>query len=191
MLSEEQIKKVAEGAASTAASLLSLGRKYTIAVINDPSYIQDGLFGSESNEIIINLATLEPYPQSSYPLKENATAEQIQTNEEIRYALKVCFITFHEIRHLYQKWAVEVYTLNRMLGAKSFPQPESDKKSELWKQELATYQLGDGLEWDIEEDAETFARYMIHRYPVKIEMRGTSRRMGVMKRRYDRVEIHA
>lgn len=45
MLSEEQIKKIAEGAASTAASLLSLGRKYTIAVINDPSYIQDEMGG--------------------------------------------------------------------------------------------------------------------------------------------------
>ena len=85
------------------------------------------------------------------------------------------------MRHLYQKHAVEIFLLNRFLGAKSFPQLESDKKCTLWEQELKEYKLGDGLVWGIEEDADAFANYLIHRYPTVIPMKTTNGRIGALK----------
>ena len=189
MLDEQKLQKVAEKAARTAVNLLSMEKKYTVKLINDPEIIQDALFGTQENEILINLAMLKPFPQSALPLSPNATEEEIEKNTDIRIILMVCYLTFHEIRHLYQKWAVEMYLINRLMGSKSFHQPESDKKSALRESELKAYELGDGKSWDIEEDADAFAAYLLHRYPAKMDLGKTDRRMGVLKRKYDKIEI--
>lgn len=70
-----------------------------------------------------------------------------------------------------------------------FDQPESDKTCALWEQELASYTLGEGEGTDIEADAEAFAWYLLHRYPVQIEIKRSCRRISVLKRKYDKVEI--
>ena len=40
-----------------------------------------------------------------------------------------------------------------------------------------------------EEDADAFANYLIHRYPTAIPMKTTNRRMGALKRKYDKKEV--
>ena len=42
---------------------------------------------------------------------------------------------------------------------------------------------------DIEEDCDDFAYYLTNRYPIELPMMRTNRRLGVMKRKYDNVEI--
>lgn len=191
MIDQSLLEKVVIRSAKVAALFLGIGITYSVRVINDSSLIQDGLFGADGNEICINIARLEPYPQSALPLRSKSpTEEEKKSNEDIRYALRATYIVFHEMRHLYQKRAVEAYAINRMLGGgRSIPPLENDKKCALWEQELKEYKLGSAENTDIEADAETFATYLIHRYPVKIEMKQSSRRMGAMKRKYDRKEI--
>ena len=191
MIDQNLLEKVVTRSAKVAALFLGIDVTYSVRIINDPSFVQDGLFGADGNEICLNLARLEPYPQSSLPLQSDSpTEEEIKENEDIRYALRATYIVFHEMRHLYQKRAVEAYAINRMLGGGRTIRPlENDKKCALWEQELKEYKLGSAGDTDIEADAETFATYLIHRYPVKIEMKQSSRRMGAMKRKYDRREI--
>ena len=62
---------------------------------------------------------------------------------------------------------------------------ESDKKCELWLKEMQE----DGEDQDIEGDSDDFAYYLTNRYPVELPMTRTNRRLGVMKRKYDKVEI--
>ena len=190
MLTDEQIERIAKDAARVASELLSLEKEYTISVIDDPNYIQDGLLDTQESSIIINRATLEPYPVESYPPKPDATEDDLEFNENVRTALKICFITYHEVRHLYQVWAVNNYTINKMLGGRMAKQPESDKKCALWAEELKSYRLDDGRSWDVEEDADAFAYYLLHRYPVPSEMTITDRRLGVFKRKYNKIEVH-
>ena len=99
------------------------------------------------------------------------------------------FITYHEVRHLYQVWAVHVYTVNKLYGGTIAKLPESKKKCELWAEELASYQLDELREWDIEADADAFAYYLLHRYPLCTEMPITDRRLGALKRKYNKIEI--
>lgn len=99
--------------------------------------------------------------------------------------LKVCYVVFHEMRHLYQVQVVQAYNANQMLGSKLVPQPESDKKCMLWKAELSCAP-SDG---ELETDANEFAYYLTNRYPVKIPMMRTSRRIGAFKRRYDKITL--
>ena len=89
------------------------------------------------------------------------------------------------MRHLYQKRVVEAYTINKKLGGRLVPQPESDKKCELWLAEMKN----PAPNQDIEEDANDFAYYLSNRYPIELPMLRTSRRLGVMKRRYNKVGI--
>ena len=65
------------------------------------------------------------------------------------------------------------------------PQPESDKKCELWLKEMQA----PGPDQDIEADANDFAYYLTNRYPISLPMQRTNRRLGMMKRKYDKVEI--
>ena len=48
---------------------------------------------------------------------------------------------------------------------------------------------GDVEQPDIEADANDFAYYLSNRYPIQLPMQRTSRRLGAMKRKYDKVEI--
>ena len=48
--------------------------------------------------------------------------------------------------------------------------------------------MGDDKQ-DIEADANDFAYYLSNRYPIRLPMLRTSRRLGAFKRKYDKVEI--
>ena len=190
MIDKDVLLRVIRKSADVAAQFQGIDVPYSVSLIDDPSFEQDGLFGTGNNEIVINLATLKPYPLSSIPLKsENPTDEEIKENENLRYALKATFIVFHEMRHLYQKCAVTAYAINRMMAGREIHLLESDKKCSLWESEMKAYTLGEGNDTDLEADAEAFAEYLIHRYPVKIKMTQTSKRMGALKRKYDKVAI--
>ena len=59
MLNEQKLQKVAEKAARAAVNLLSMEKKYTVKLINDPEIIQDALFGTQENEILIHYQQLK------------------------------------------------------------------------------------------------------------------------------------
>lgn len=68
MIDQSLLEKVVNRSAKVAALFLGIGITYSVRVINDSRLIQDGLFGADGNEICINIARLEPYPQSALPL---------------------------------------------------------------------------------------------------------------------------
>ena len=177
----DRIKSIAKEAAAVAYKVLGLDCNYSVALIDDPSIIEDGIFKTKDNIIMLNLARLEPYPAGTLIIE----MEDPDNDEDFRLAMKICFIVFHEMRHLYQKRAVEIYTINKMMGGKMFKPLESDKKCELWLKEMQE----DGEDQDIEGDSDDFAYYLTNRYPVELPMTRTNRRLGVMKRKYDKGEI--
>ena len=170
MLTDEKILRVANLAAKTAAEVLGVD-KYTVELTNDPSAPEDALFNTQENKVLINLGTLDPFP-----------IEIGMEDADKRLALKIAFVTYHEIRHAYQKKAVEVYTINQMLGGGVLPMLESKKKCEMWLEELKV----DGPE--IEQDADASAWYLLSRV-FKLELIKTNKHLGIMKRKYDKVEI--
>ena len=107
-------------------------------------------------------------------------------DENYRHTMKVYSLLYHEMRHLYQKRAVEAYMINRSLGGgRTVPALESDKKCALWLSEMRA----PAPDQDIEEDAEDFAYYLSNRHPIQLPMLRTSRRLAAMKRKYDKIEI--
>lgn len=50
---------------------------------------------------------------------ENMSAEEALVDENFKHALAICSVVFHEMRHLYQKEAVRVYNVTKMLGTKT------------------------------------------------------------------------
>ena len=99
--------------------------------------------------------------------------------------MKIFFLVYHEMRHIYQKRAVKVYQINQSLGEKVVPLLESDKKCALWLREMQS----SGPSREIEEDADDFACYLTNRYPAQLTMLKTNRRLAAIKRKYDKVEI--
>ncbi len=170
MLTDENILRIANMAAKTAADVLGV-EKYSVDLIKDPSASEDALFNTQENKVLINLATIVPF-----------SVEIGIDDEDKRLALKVAFVTYHEIRHAYQKKAVEVYTINQMLGSGILPMLESKKKCEMWLEELKV----DGPE--VEQDADAFAWYLLSRV-FRMQLIKTNKHLGIMKRKYDKVEI--
>ena len=193
MFSDVMIEKWAKGAAYIAYHVLGLNNykcDYTVTVINDPSYEQDGLFSIGDNEIRLNLAKLVPYPVEGMLGRPNDMSEkEALADEDYRHALSICAIVFHEMRHLYQKEAVKIYEVNKMLGGNTLKPFESAAKCELWKKELEGYVLNESENTDLEMDANDFAYYLSNRFPIKLPMQRTNRRLGNMKRKYDKVPI--
>ena len=186
MLDNARIENVAKRAAKVAYTVLGLDCPYSISLIDDPNVDEDARLDTQGNVIQINLAKLEPFPaEAIVGAPENMSEEDQRVDEDYRHIMKVCSLVFHEMRHLYQKQAVTAYTINKTLGGKSVQQPESDKKCELWLSEMQA----PGPDQDIEEDANDFAYYLTNRYPINLPMLRTNRRLGVMKRKYDKVEI--
>ncbi len=213
MLNKEQIEIVAQWAAYVSYNVLGMSPpycKYTVEIIDDPSYEQDGLLDTQENIISINLATLKPFepeaivsPESISSLSQTKktsvdanTDKKTEMNkkdrladENYRHILKICVIVFHEMRHLYQLLSVKIYKYNKQMGGKVVKPLESDKKCELWLRELEAYTLDESVGTDIEEDADDFAYYLSNRYPTKLPMLCTNRRIGNFKRKYDKVPI--
>ena len=185
MLTLTQIERAAENAAKVAYSVLGLDCKYDVDIISDPSIPEDGLLDTQTNTIILNLAKLKPFSPDEAGAKDVRTEEDRLLDESFRHLMKICYVVFHEMRHLYQKRVVEAYTINKKFGGRLVPQPESDKKCELWLAEMKN----PAPNQDIEEDANDFAYYLSNRYPIELPMLRTSRRLGVMKRKYNKVGI--
>ena len=189
MPDNDWIKNCAKKAAFIAYTVLGLDCPYSIALINDPTLTVDGQLETKKNIIQINLATLKPFsPDTIVGQCEEMSEEDRRVDEDYQYMLKVCSVVFHEMRHLYQKMAVQAYTINKRLGGRMAPQPESDKKCELWLKEMQSVVMDDGVQ-DIEADANDFAYYLSNRYPIQLPMLQTNRRLGAFKRKYDKVEI--
>ena len=183
MLTNEQIKAHAEKAAVVAHSVLGLSRPYTVVLINEPEITEDARFDTTKNEIQINLSLLQPFPKEVVPIDDEDADPLIAEN--FRHWLKVCYLVFHEMRHMYQKEAVHIYSVNQIMGGHSIPPLESDKKCALWLKEMQ----GEGRGPEVEADADDFAYYLTCRYPMTIPMAKTNRRLGAMKRKYDKVQL--
>lgn len=185
MLTNNQILHIATTAADVAAAVLGVEDfKYSVGLINDPAFTEDALFNTQENKVLINMAQLHPFPQEC---AESAS-------ENVRLVFKVIYLTYHEMRHAYQKKALEIYTINQMLGSGTLPMVESKKKCELWLSEMKgnpsdPFQVGGTIESDCEQDAEAFAWYLLSRSPIRIPLTRTNKHIGIMKRKYDKVEV--
>ena len=74
MLTISQIKHYATEAAAIAEELMGIITRYSISVVDDPTRYEDAMFNTHTNEIIINLAALEPFqPLSSSALTRQAS----------------------------------------------------------------------------------------------------------------------
>lgn len=124
MLSPEKIATVARNAAHVAYTVLGLDCPYSITFINKPELAFDGLLSNQENVIQLNLAHLKPFSTAVMPTGKLKTEEEYELDENYRHAMKIYSVVFHEMRHLYQKRAVEIYHLNPSWGRKA---------SSLWK----------------------------------------------------------
>ena len=181
MLTEEKILQIAKQSADVAAHVLCLtDYDYSVELISNPELIEDGIFLTETNTVQINLAQLQPFTNAELAIKN------CKKESDLPMILKIVYLTFHEMRHFYQKKAVEAYAVNQMMAGKMIPQPESDRKCELWLREMKGVSSEDT---DIEADSDAFAVYLLHRYPMKLEWTGTNRRIGYIRRKYDKVGL--
>lgn len=186
MLDNDRIKAAAEKAARVAYTVLGLDCPYSVAFINNPDIPEDALLDTQGNVIEINLALLEPFSTDVMPSTEPMTEEEKQLDEDYRHLMKIYSLVYHEMRHLYQKQAVNAYAINKKLGGgRTVPSLESDKKCALWLKEMKE----PGPDQDIEADANDFAYYLTNRFPANLPLQRTNRRIGAMKRKYDKVEI--
>ena len=181
MLTISQIKHYATDAATIAEELMGIITRYTISVVDDPTRCEDAMFNTHTNEIIINLAALEPFQPLSSSALSTPASDPFTTR--MRLILKIYFLIYHEMRHLYQVEAVRRYQVNKMLGGKELEPFESDKKCQLWLNEMSPDYEGDGIK-DIEYDADEFAWYLLSFHPYPMELKKSSRRIGVFKRKY-------
>ena len=190
MLSPTQIEHIAKKAAAFAARVLAMDYDYSIELINDPTIIEDGLFDPPTRTIKLNLAQLRPFSAENFvdrndaPPEEGLTPEQ---SEQWGLILKICSVTFHEMRHMYQVMEARAYAINSMYGGRIAPQHESNQKCAKWVEELKDYTLDKSSGTDVEEDADDFAYYLSNRYPFVNELLETNRRIGSFKRKYDKV----
>ena len=178
MLDREQIEKAAREAGKVAHSILGLECGYSIKLINDQNNPLDAQLDTSKLEIQINLAKLEPFPPEIAGIED----------ENYRHHLKICYLVFHEMRHIYQIQAVNVYIINEQLGSHMLPPLESDKKVAQWQKEMKDSSIPPESS-DTEADANAFAYYLTNRYPISRKMAQTNRRIGIMKRKYDKVPI--
>ena len=183
MLDKKQILATAEKAAASAYRVLGLDCPYSVTLIDNPSITEDALLDTQKNEIQINIALLEPFSPEVMPTRLLNTEEDREIDENYRHIMKINYLAFHEMRHLYQIKTVGIYLINQSMGGKVIHQPESDKKCKLWLEWLKT---GGG---EVEEDANDFAYYLTNRYPASLPMLTKSRRLAAIKRKYDKVPI--
>ena len=150
MLDNDRIRATAEKAAKVAYTVLGLDCPYSVALIDDPTIPEDARLDTQGNVIEINLAKLEPFSTDvMVGVPESMSEDDKKVDEDYRHILKICSLVFHEMRHLYQKQAVNGYLINKARGGRMAPQPESDKKCELWLKEMQA----PGPDQDIEEAA--------------------------------------
>lgn len=162
----------------------------TINTINTVGTVDLG--NNRTATIYLNLSKLTPFSTDVIPSGPLSTPEEKDLDENYRHLMKICTVVYHEMRHLYQRRAVELYMINQFTGG-GIRQLESKKKCELWKSELECYILGEGgineagdYATDLESDADDFAYYLSNRYPINLTMLRTNKRIGIFKRKYDK-----
>ena len=119
MLDNDRIKAAADKAAKVAYTVLGLDCPYSVALINDLSIPEDARLDTQRNEIQLNLALLEPFSTDVMPSGELKTEEDKRVDEDYRHLMKVYSLVYHEMRHLYQKQAVNAYLINKKLGGRA------------------------------------------------------------------------
>ena len=84
----DRIEFIAKKAAAVAYTVLGLDCDYSVSLIDDPSIIEDGLFNTKDNIIMLNLAQLEPFlPGATF-----VEIEDPAVDEDFRLFLKICYI---------------------------------------------------------------------------------------------------
>ena len=179
MIDNTVIEKCAKDAARIADAILELGWDYTIILINDPHNPSVGTLDLVTDEIAINLAVLKPYPVETL----SHLCDVPEDAEDFALLLKVYFVVYHEMRHLYQKLALELYAYYKT--DTSVELLESPETCERW---LAAINH-QNVKSEAEVDADCFAAYLIARFPIQKQIKGSDERTAEFKRRYDKIEI--
>ena len=160
----------------------------TLRYIEDPALTQDGLYDRVRNEIHLNLAKLEPFPYDElYPGKDEKDLSSEQRSK--LYLLKLAFVIFHEVRHSYQNYAINMYELNEMAEEEIVDEPEDYFVTQQWKLESESYDMDKADNYAIEKDANCFATYLLYRWPIKRELRAKGDLIEKMKEQYDCIPI--
>ena len=189
-MDNEQIGKLAERAAKVAHMILGLEDEYSVILYEKPEMPGDAYFNTYQNEIQINLSQLKPFPEEAFcDIDGNSSEDHQIPDEDARLHLKICFLVFHEMRHMYQKKVINVYSINKRMGGHVIPPLESDKKAALWLEEMKDGCTIPSDKRDVEADADAFAYYLTNRYPTERPMALTNRRIGAMKRKYNKFSI--
>ena len=109
--------------------------------------------------------------------------------------IETYIVVFHELRHLYQIRTVTNYTINKMMGAKMNPQPESDATCAKWLAEMETYNTDDKT-CLLEHDANAFSDYMMLRLKYLKDINHAElnadlmkKMLTTMRRKYNRKKI--
>ena len=69
--------------------------------------------------IYLNLSKLTPFSTDVIPSGSLSTPEEKDLDENYRHLMKICTVVYHEMRHLYQRRAVELYMINQFTGGGS------------------------------------------------------------------------
>lgn len=151
MLSFDQMRFIAGKSAAAAASVLGLQElqktssfSYSVLIIHDPSAPASQLH-AEDHVIELNTAVLTPFPKTLVPLPPDAADVEQESNRQLRLALKVSYLVYREMRHLYQKLAVEIYTTNKLMNWDTYTLPmlESEAVCEAWRRDFLEKELTD------------------------------------------------
>ena len=169
---ENQIKSMAEDAAYIAKSILQIGWiDHSITLIDKPRIKYDALINLQTNEIQINLGKLKPLPENCF--KNTCTVKY-------RLLLAIYEDVYHEVRHSYQKLAIQAYY-------EEWPfQFENKETCMLWLKDLNTEKSE-----ICEADANDFAYYLVHRFPIRKPMVTRNRKLNRLKKRYDMIDLPA
>lgn len=191
MLSNKQIEAEAQKAAEVAYAILGLDCNYSIVLINDPDVSEDARIDTTKNEIQLNLNKLQPFQREIASLYDEIKTDKDRlADENYRHLLKICYLVFHEMRHIYQIQAVNIYSVKKRMGGYSgVSSLESEKKAARWLEEMKDDCTIPPESRDTEADANAFAYYLTNRYPRKLPMAQTNRLIGAMKRKYDKIPI--
>lgn len=170
IFSEDLIKSMAEEAAYIAKFILQIEWfPHSIVFIDKPRIKYDAFVNIETNEIQLNLGKIQPLPECCF---EN------HCGIEKRFVIAIYNAVYHEIRHIYQNLVVRAYL-------EKWPYLyEKREVCELWQKDLNT-SVSDILE----KDANDFAYYLAHRFPIRGPMAETNKMRNEMKKKYDMIEL--
>lgn len=173
-----EIKEQCIKAAGIAARVLGISTPYRITF--DGGTTNTPVLGREV-EIHVDLSALPPVS----PLALFDGLVDGDVGGELCSAL---FETYRQMRFLYQREVLTNYYRNLVAGWQAYRQRESNATCEEWDRDLNGYHVKEA-ESPCEQDATAFAYYMLHRYPVQFRIKKSGKRLGQMRRRYNRVKI--